>query len=175
MAETATGPVVAGKIGVVDMQRVLNMSEAGKAASAELNAKGEAMEKALAAKKSDFEEERKSFEKKASMMTADARDDKQRELRIKYSDLRDLERKYAEDLKRLEATLREGILNEVIQILEDIGKREGYALIVDKVEAGVVYSPANTDLTDRVIKEYNAKWKPKKGATAAPKPSGKSR
>lgn len=161
-------PAMAEKIGVVDMQRVLNMSKAGKAASASLNAKGESMEKALTAKRNDFEAERKAFEQKAPMMSAEAREDKQRELRIKYSDLRDLERKYAEELKRMEASLRENILNEVIVLMEEIGKKEGYSLIVDKMEAGVVFVPAGLDLTDRVIKEFDAKWKPKKAAAPAP-------
>jgi outer membrane protein len=160
-------PALAEKIGVVDMQRVLNMSNAGKAASASLNAKGEAMEKTLTAKRNDFEEERKAFEKKGPMMSSDARDDKQRELRIKYTDLRDLERKYAEELKRLEATLREGILNEVIKMMEDLGKKEGYTIIMDKMEAGVVFAQPTLDITDRVLKEYNAKWKPKAGAAPA--------
>lgn len=168
-------PAMAEKIGIVDMQRVLNMSTAGKSASSELNAKGEAMEKSLTAKRNDFEEERKGFEKKASVMSADAREDKQRELRIKYSDLRDIERKYAEELKRLESNLREGILNEVIKLMDEIGKKEGYTLIMDKMEAGVVFSLPALDLTDRVIKDFNARWKPKRAAAPAPKPIAKNK
>jgi len=43
-----------------------------------------------------------------------------------------------------------------LEIIEEIGKSEGYLLIMDK--RGVLYSPSTIDITDQVVKKYNAKY-----------------
>ena len=47
------------------------------------------------------------------------------------------------------------IQTEVLKIVEEIGRKEGYLLIIGKREAGVMYSPNTNDITDKVIKVYN--------------------
>ncbi|MBW2259706.1 MAG: OmpH family outer membrane protein, partial [Deltaproteobacteria bacterium] len=48
------------------------------------------------------------------------------------------------------------ITKDVFEIVEKIGKREGYTLILDRRVGGIVYAPTAIDITDKVIKEYNA-------------------
>ena len=45
---------------------------------------------------------------------------------------------------------------DVFELIQRIGKKEGYLLIVNKV--GVLYSPMSIDITDQLIKEYNIKF-----------------
>ena len=42
------------------------------------------------------------------------------------------------------------------EILRRIGQTEGYELIVEANEGGVVWVPSNLDLTDQVIQRYNS-------------------
>ena len=37
-----------------------------------------------------------------------------------------------------------------------MGKKEGFLVIFEKREAGVLYSPDTIDITDRLIQRYNA-------------------
>ena len=47
------------------------------------------------------------------------------------------------------------IIARMETILRRIGQAEGYTLILERNEAGVVWVPANLDLTDVVIQKYN--------------------
>ncbi len=58
------------------------------------------------------------------------------------------------DFRLQESRLLNRIQKEVVQIVEKIGKQEGYLLIVDK--RTVVYSPGTINISDKVIKKYNA-------------------
>ncbi len=48
------------------------------------------------------------------------------------------------------------ITKDVFEIAEKIGKRDGYSLIIDRRVGGVIYAPSAIDITDDVIKKYNA-------------------
>ena len=43
----------------------------------------------------------------------------------------------------------------MVELVQDIGKKEGYTLIVEKRTGGVVYAPLSIDITDAVIQIYN--------------------
>ena len=45
----------------------------------------------------------------------------------------------------------------VFEIVQEIGKKEGYLLIIEKSNAGVIYNPESIDITDKVITAYNKK------------------
>ena len=42
------------------------------------------------------------------------------------------------------------------EIVEEIGKKEGYMLIMERRVGGVMYAPSAIDITDRVIRRLNA-------------------
>ncbi|MBI5592151.1 MAG: OmpH family outer membrane protein [Deltaproteobacteria bacterium] len=59
-------------------------------------------------------------------------------------------------------------IEEVVEVVQDIGKKEGYTLIVEKRTGGVVYAPTSIDITDSVIQIYNAQPPKSDDAPAAP-------
>lgn len=148
------------KIGVINMQRVLETSSAGKAAIAEIKNQKEEMEAELQRKKEEIEELRKQLERDAMVLSREKREEKEREVRIKLNDFKTLQKKYVAELKQQEQKHLKSIQNDVSQLIERIGKREGYLLIVNSV--GVLYSPVSIDITDQLIKEYNAQYAKKK-------------
>ena len=60
------------------------------------------------------------------------------------------------ELQTKEARVTGGILNAMKNIVGEIGRKEGYAMILEKSQDVVLYSPGDADLTVRVIREYNA-------------------
>jgi outer membrane protein len=156
---TSYGADVA-KIGVINMQRVLETSSAGKAAIAEIKNQKQEMEAELQRKKEEIEELRKQLERDAMVLSREKREEKEREGRIKLNDFKTLQKKYVAELKQQEQKHLKSIQKDVSQLIERIGKREGYLLIVNSV--GVLYSPVSIDITDQLIKEYNAKYAKKK-------------
>jgi outer membrane protein len=43
----------------------------------------------------------------------------------------------------------------VLEIVREMGKKEGFLIIFEMREAGVLYSPDTIDITDRLIQSYN--------------------
>lgn len=145
------------KIGVVDFQRILETSSAGKMAKTEINKEGKKMEAELKRKGADIEKLKKRLEREALVMSKDKREENEREIRIKINDLKVLQKKYMKDFKIHEARLVKRIQNDVVEVVREVGKREGYLLILEKREGGLLYSPGTIDITDKVIQQYNAK------------------
>lgn len=153
------------KIGVLDGQRVLETSDAGQAARAQIKEKYSRMEEELKKRNVELEEMKKQFERNAMVMSQEKREQSQRDLQIKQMDLQQLSKKYTGELKELEQRLISKINTDAKKIVEEIGKSEGYLVIIDK--AAVPYYPTSIDITDKMIKKYNAKYA--KGKTEAPK------
>ena len=153
---TASFAADVAKIGVIDMQRVLETSSAGKAALSEIKQQKEEMETELKRKKEEIEELRKQLERDAMVLSREKREEKEREGRIKLNDFKTMQKRYVNELKQQEKKHLQRMQKDILALVEQIGKKEGYLLIVNKV--GVLYSPMANDITDKLIKEYNVKF-----------------
>lgn len=143
-------------IGVVDFQKILANSEAGKQAQAEIEKKGKAMEADLKAKGAELEESKTRFDREALVMSQEKRAEKERELRIKLMDFKDKEKQYKQEFNSFNMELVGQFRTEIFKIAEEIGKKEGFLLILEKRESGILYAPSSIDITDRIIQKYNA-------------------
>ena len=152
---TVFGAEVA-KIGIIDFQRIIDTSNAGKRSAAEIKSQGKKMEQILKEKEAEVEELKKNLEQKALVMNQEAREEKERALRIKANDLNSLKKRYLDTLKEMNLKLSNRIKTAVFEIVEEMGKRGGYLLILEKRVGGVIYAPGAIDMTDKVIEEYNA-------------------
>lgn len=146
------------KIGVVDFQRVLETSSAGKASQAEITKQGSAMEAELKKNQAELEEIKKRIEREALVMTREMREEKEREFRIRLNDFRALEQKFKKEINELNKRLVKRLQDDVFALVEEMGKKEGYLLVVEKTEGGVIYAPNAIDITDKLIQLYNARF-----------------
>jgi len=163
------------KIGVVDFQKILEVSNPGKTAQVEINKQGKQMETDLKDRGAEIEDIEKKIERESLVMSKDVRDEKQREMRIKIGDFKALQQKYMEDFKALENRIISKIQKEVIELVQEIGKKEGYTLVVEKRTGGVIYAPMSIDITDTVIQIYNAQAPKSDETPAAPAPEKKKK
>ena len=115
------------------------------------------MEADLKEKGTELEELKKRLEREVLVMSKEMREEKEREFRIKINDFKSLEKRYKEEFKVLNNRLVNRIKKDVFELIEEMGKKEGYLLIIEKNEAGVLYSPAAIDITDKLIPLYNEK------------------
>ena len=158
--DSATAADVA-KIGIVDLQRIMESSDAGKAAQAEIKKEKDKMEQELKIKGAEIEELRKQFERKSMVMSKEKREEKEREGRIKLNDFKSLQQRYRSQLQNLEKRLVNELRKDVFTLVEEIGKKEGYLLIINNFS--VIYSPGSIDITDKLIKQMNDKYAKKSG------------
>jgi outer membrane protein len=149
------------KIGVADLQRVLETSNPGKSAQEEIKKQKDQMEQELKQKGAEIEELRKQIERESMVMSKEKRGEKEREFRIKLNDFKSLQKRYRTQLQRLEKKLVSELLKEVSTLVEGIGKKEGYLLIINNKD--VMYAPGSIDITDELIKQLNARQAKKSG------------
>jgi outer membrane protein len=142
------------KIGVIDLQRVLETSNAGKAIQADLKKQKEKMESDLKQKGTEIEKISKRLERESMVMSKEMREEKQREQRIKINDFKTLQKKYRTDLQKLEAQLMNQLQTDLKGLVETMGKKGGYLMIINKYS--VLYSPGSIDITNDLIKQLNA-------------------
>ena len=143
-------------IGVVSFQDILEKSDAGKMATEEINKSGKEMEDSLKKKGEEIDAIKNKLERESLVMSKEMREEKEREIRISINDFKTLKNKYMADFKQHEARLVRDIQKEILEIVEEMGKKEGFLIIFEKREAGVLYSPDTIDITDRLIQRYNA-------------------
>jgi len=145
------------KIGIVDFQKILEKSDAGKKATIEINKRGKEMEDDLKKRGEEIDKKKKKLEREALVMSKEMRDEKEREIRININDFKSLKTKYMNDFKQQEAIYVRDIQKQVKELISQMGKKEGFLIILEKREAGVLYAPDTIDITDRVIQQFNAK------------------
>ncbi len=150
------------KIGVIDFQKILETSSAGKYAQAEINKKGKEMEADLKKRGAEIEETKQKLEREALVMSKEMREQKQREMRININDFKQLQNKYMNEFKQFENRLVQRIRQEVVELVQEMGKSGGYLLIVEKRTGEIIYHPKSVDATDQFIQKYNADFAKKK-------------
>ncbi len=147
------GAADVAKIGVIDFQKVISESEAGKKVQGEIQQKGRQMEAELQELAREIEEVDKQLARDAMVMSKEKRQQKQRELEIKKYDLQSMQKEYETEFRQLQSKMVGKLQDEILKLAEEIGKKEGYLLIIEKNAA--VYYPGTIDMTDQIIRKYN--------------------
>ncbi len=146
------------KIGVIDFQKILELSDAGKASQSEINKQGKKMEAELKAKQVELEDMKNRFEREILVMSKEKREEKEREFRIKMNDFKSLEKKFKVDFNQINSKLVNKIQKEIFKVVQEVGKKEGYLLIIERQEAGIYYFPKTIDITDKLVDILNDKF-----------------
>ena len=155
----APAPASNGRVAIVDIQRILARSVAGAAAREQLEKDKATMQRQLDGQKVELEKMRDELEKKGQLLSADARRDKQEALERKVRDVRRLVDDLQAQLQKKEDALLQRVLQDVAGLIQRLGKEKGYAIVVERQRAGVLYASADADLTDDILKAYDDQTK----------------
>lgn len=158
------------KIGYVDLQRALNEVDEGKAAKALLKRDFDEKQKQLDAKKAEFDKLQGDFEKQAVVMSDQAKKDRVQDLDRRARELQAIFVNLQKDLSERERDATRGIFDRMAGIVREIAEADGFSIVLEK-GAGIVYAPASLDLTNELVRKYNARHPPgaPKKTEAAPK------
>jgi outer membrane protein len=153
------GPALARadmKLGYVDLQRALNEVEEGKAAKAILKKDFDEKQKQLDVKKAEFDKIQADAEKQAVVMSDAAKKEKAGELDRRARELQGLFVQLQKDLSDREREATKGIFDRMASIVREIAEADGVTMVFEK-GAGLVYAPQSLDLTNELIRKYNAR------------------
>ena len=145
------------KIGTFDINRVLTESSAGKMAQKEMRQKFTEIQDKLKNEKEQLEKMKKDLEREAMVLSAEKSQEKQRDFRIRVNDFKKMQEDKAREFKTMENDLKNKMIKEILDVAGDIGKKEGYLLILEEKNSGIFYRPDRIDITNKMIENYNIK------------------
>jgi outer membrane protein len=143
------------KIGVIDFEKIMKESSAGKMNQKTLNSRGQELQEKLEKEKQALDEISRSFEREALVLSDEKKRERERDFRNQIEDFKIMQQDYANELKNLEIKMINDMQKAVFDIANELGKNENYLMIVERKNAGVIYIPDHVDITERVIKKYN--------------------
>jgi outer membrane protein len=147
------------KIGVVDLQRAINETEDGRQAKRRLKKLFDERQKSLNEKQEGLKAQKENLERQQDVLSEDAFKKKVEQYQNDLMELQNEYVTYQQELSTKEAELTQKILEKMQEILRRIGQTDGYTLIIEANEGGVVWVPSNLDLTDVLIQRYNQQAK----------------
>lgn len=150
------------KFGYVDLQRALKEIEEGRQAKAKLQSMLEAKQKEIDKEQEGIRKEAEMLEKQSSAMSQETLMAKRTELQRKAAELAQRYQKGQAEMQNTERTELQGIFQKMDPIIKDIAEREGFTMVFEKTDSGIVYAPSSLDLTNELIRLYNDQHK--KGA-----------
>ena len=147
------------KVAVVDFQQALNSVNQGKKAKAALKKEFEAKQKKLDLMQNELKKMKENIEKQRVVLSEGALRSKEEAFKKKFLDLQQKIAQYRQEMATRETEATGKILERLRALVADVGKKEGYDLIVEKSQDVVLYSKSKDDLTSKVITLYNKKNK----------------
>ncbi len=145
----------ADKIGYIDLQSVIKNSKAGKAAKTSFESEFKKKRLIIENKAKILAQEEQDFINQASLMDNDAKKRRAEAIQRKKKELARLRDDFREELQKKDFELTQQILKELESVIKTIGSKEGYSLIVEKTESGVIYGSDEVDITQKVITAYD--------------------
>ncbi|NCN27088.1 OmpH family outer membrane protein [bacterium] len=146
------------KVGMVDLQKALQETKAGKAAKASLEKEITSRRTKVEKKRNAFEKLQQEYQKKSLVLSGDARQKKEGELQEMAMEIQKMMQEYDVEMRQKEVTATKPIIEGLRDLLPAISKEKKVDLVVEK-NAGVLYAVDTTDLTDELIKAYDKKSK----------------
>lgn len=147
------------KVGCVDIHKAMNECQAGIEAKKEIAKEMEKLQKLFGERQKEVQAMRESLDKQAPMLKPEARAAKEKEFQTKLRDyerwLEDNQKEIQQKGLEMERTIAQGLQ----QVIKKIGEEEGYTFVLDKNENIVLFSSKAIDITDRVIKAFDAQKK----------------
>jgi len=147
------------KIGCVDMQKAVNACNAGKEAKQALTREAEKFQRLVAEKQRELQEMKESLDKQGLLLNPEVRATREKELQAKFRDFQRWGEDVQNELNQKRIEMEANISRSLVKVAQEIGTREGYTVILEKNENIVLFASNSTDLTDLVIKSFDAQKK----------------
>lgn len=165
-----TGALLAGvticnaaelKIGYVNIQRAVAESKAGKAANEKFTVEANRIRDDIMKEKESIEQAAEMLQKQSAMLTEDVRRSKELDMARRQRDYERMVEDQKGELQLKEAQLTGEILEQLIPIVRDYGKKHEFSIIFERSERVLLYAADSLDLTDKVIAIIDAGFQKK--------------
>ena len=144
------------RVAVIDVNKVLSTSAAGKAAAAKLKQ----VQDQKMAQGQKMDEEIRALDNEINTKKISLSEEKLADMQKQLSDKKIAMQRFAQDADRELQEARDRVMadlnTKIMPVVDKIGKEMGLAAIFNKFESGLIYASDAIDITDTVIKEFNS-------------------
>ena len=147
-----------GKIGYINLKEALHGVKDGQAAESKVKKVFEEKQLELAQRESELETFRQSIEAEFDKLPSSEKWSRWQEYQKRHAKLQEDRAQYQKELNKLEDTLYGPILKRLEELIAELGKKEGYEMIFDKLESSILYAPQELDKTKALIELYESRY-----------------
>jgi outer membrane protein len=158
------------KIATVDFQRALNEVGEGAAARSKLESMFSDKKAAVDKMRQNVEKMQADLEKQSVILSDAAKKEKEDELQKAYLEYQQAAQRSEGEMQQAYYGAMETLIDKMKKIAQTIGTERGYTLVVEINEGGIVYASPTVDITEELIKRYNAQNPSSSPPSPAPAP-----
>jgi outer membrane protein len=147
------------KIGCIDIQKAVNDCNAGKDAKKTMGKEVEKFQRLIAERQKELQGMKESLDKQGPMLNPDARTAKEKEYQSKLRDFQRWGEDSQNEINQKRVEMERNISAGLLKVIQKVGADDGYTLIFEKNENIVLFASKAIDITDRVIKLFDAQKK----------------
>lgn len=156
------------RVAIIDVNKILNDSEAGQAAKKKMEARYAELKKTIDVKQEEARKIKEEIDKQKVMVGKEKLKEKEDALQAKLNELRQLTQEGEREMQTRQGELTRGVLKSVEAKVDIIVKADKLDLVLEK-SAGVVHYNESMDITQRVLALVNGGGKAAPEKKAAPK------
>lgn len=147
---------LSGRIGFVDIQKILATSKAGRMLTADIERQRNVAESRLKAMQPPMTDLRTRIVEGSSTLSEEQLTQLKRELEDKMAEMSRAQDDATRDIKKASESGLEAIEQRVMPAINQIGKEGGYSFIFRKYESGLIYADEAGDITELVIQRMDS-------------------
>lgn len=152
-AARPAGPL---KIAVIDTERILLNSQAGKKAVAELKSAQEQKEREIDRQQKEIRDLQTKIDDGRLSLAQDKLADMEKQLEDKVIVVRRMQDDANRELSKKKDEILGSVDQRVMPVINSVGKELGYTLIFRKFESGLIYADEAVDITPIIIQRLDA-------------------
>lgn len=142
------------KVAVIDVNKVLNDSEAGKDAKKKMEARYEELKKKIDAKNDEAKKMKEELDKQKILLGKEKLKEREDALKTKVDELRQLTQESEKEMQGRQGEMTRDILKTIEARLDKYIADEKFDLVLEK-SAGVIHANPSLDITAKVLEMVN--------------------
>ena len=147
------------RVGIIDTRKILTESKSGQQSRAELEKMVKDRRDKLGKEEASIKAMHEKLEKDKLVLNEKQKEQKQKEIQDKVGALKKMSQEAQQEVSKRDNELSAKAGTLLKEIVSAVARQEKLSMVVDKNQSSVLWVDEEIDITDKVLKAYEAKAK----------------
>ena len=153
------GPKLESKVGVINAQRLLNETNAGKRAKDILASFSKNRQALMESEERDLRRMEEDFARQASILSPTAKREREEQFRRRMQEYQQKAAELNREVQEKQKDVLEGFRDKVESVVAKVAKGLGVQVVIDKSKGGAtIYHEDGLDISNQVIEAFNREY-----------------